>query len=58
MADAYLAGVSTRRVDKFVKQLGIEGISKCQVSKLAASLDDIVADFRSQPLEQGPHTYV
>lgn len=58
VADAYLAGVSTRRVDKFVKQLGIEGISKSQVSKLAASLDDIVADFRSRPLDQGPYTYV
>ena len=58
VADAYLAGVSTRRVDKLVKQLGIEGISKSQVSKLAASLDDIVADFRSRPLEEGPYTYV
>ncbi len=58
VADAYLAGVSTRRVDKLVKQLGIEGISKSQVSKLAASLDDIVADFRSRPLDQGPYTYV
>jgi transposase-like protein len=58
VADAYLAGVSTRRVDKLVKQLGIEGISKSQVSKLAASLDDIVADFRSRPLDQGPYTYL
>lgn len=58
VADAYLAGVSTRRVDKLVKQLGIEGISKSQVSKLAGSLDDIVADFRSRPLEDGPYPYV
>lgn len=58
VADAYLAGVSTRRVDKLVRQLGIEGISKSQVSKLAASLDDIVADFRSRPLDQGPYTYL
>lgn len=55
MADAYLAGVSTRRVDKLVRQLGIEAISKSQVSKPAASLDDIVADFRSRPLDQGPY---
>ncbi len=58
VADAYLAGVSTRRVDKLVAQLGIEGISKSQVSKLAASLDDIVADFRSRPLDQGPYSYL
>jgi len=58
VADAYLAGVSTRRVDKLVTQLGIEGISKSQVSKLAASLDEIVADFRSRPLDQGPYTYL
>jgi len=49
---------TTRRVDKLVKQLGIEGISKSQVSNLAASLDDIVANFRSRPLDQGPYTYV
>src|ERR671916_163137 len=35
VADCYLAGVSTRRVDKLVRQLGVEGISKSQVSKLA-----------------------
>ena len=35
VADAYLAGVSTRRVDKLVKQLGLEGISKSQVSELS-----------------------
>ena len=39
VADCYLAGVSTRRVDKLVKTLGIEGISKSQVSKMAKSLD-------------------
>jgi transposase-like protein len=35
IADAYLAGVSTRRVDKLVRQLGVEGMSKSQVSRLA-----------------------
>jgi len=58
VADCYLAGVSTRRVDKLVKTLGIEGISKSQVSALAASLDEIVEQFRSRPLDQGPYTYV
>ncbi|OPZ41413.1 MAG: Transposase, Mutator family [Actinobacteria bacterium ADurb.BinA094] len=51
IADAYLAGVSTRRVDKLVRTLGIEGISKSEVSRLAASLDEVVAAFRSRPLE-------
>lgn len=35
IADAYLAGVSTRRVDKLVRQLGVEGMSRSQVSRLA-----------------------
>ena len=51
IADAYLAGVSTRRVDKLVRTLGIEGISKSSVSRLAASLDEIVEAFRNRPLE-------
>ena len=50
IADAYLAGVSTRRVDKLVRTLGIEGISKSEVSRLAASLDEIVDAFRNRPL--------
>ena len=50
VADMYLAGVSTRRVDKLVRTLGIEGISKSEVSRLAASLDEVVAAFRDRPL--------
>src|SRR5579872_5505037 len=42
IADAYLAGVSTRRVEKLVQQLGVERMSKSQVSRLAKSLDQIV----------------
>ena len=57
IADAYLAGVSTRRVDKLVRSLGIEGISKSQVSRLAASLDEVVEAFRNRPL-QGPYPYL
>jgi transposase-like protein len=53
IADAYLAGVSTRRVDKLVRTLGIEGISKSEVSRLVASLDEIVEAFRSRPLTGG-----
>jgi transposase-like protein len=57
IADAYLAGVSTRRVDKLVRTLGIEGISRSQVSRLAASLDEIVEAFRNRPLE-GPYPFL
>jgi putative transposase len=58
IADAYLAGVSTRRVDKLVRQLGVVGMSKSQVSRLARSLDRIVEDFRTRPLEGAPYPYL
>jgi putative transposase len=58
IADAYLAGVSTRRVEKLVQQLGVERMSKSQVSRLAKSLDAIVEDFRTRPLEGAPYAYV
>jgi hypothetical protein len=50
IADAYLAGVSTRRLDKLLQQLRVERMSKSQVSRLAKSLDGIVEDFRTRPL--------
>jgi len=58
IADAYLAGVSTRRVEKLVQQLGVERMSKSQVSRLAKSLDEIVEDFRTRPLDGAPYAYV
>jgi len=58
IADAYLAGVSTRRVEKLVQQLGVERMSKSQVSRLAKSLDAIVEDFRTRPLEDAPYPYL
>ena len=58
IADAYLAGVSTRRVDKLVRQLGVEGMSRSQVSRLAKSLDAIVEDFRTRPLDGAPYPYL
>jgi transposase-like protein len=57
IADAYLAGVSTRRVDKLVRTLGIEGISRSQVSQIAKGLDEAVEAFRARPLV-GPFPYV
>jgi transposase-like protein len=58
VADAYLAGVSTRRVEKLVRQLGVERMSRSQVSRLASSLDAIVEDFRTRSLDGAPYPYV
>ena len=59
IADCYLAGVSTRRMDKLVKTLGIHSLSKSQVSRMAADLDEHVEQFRHRPLgDAGPFTFV
>ena len=59
IADCYLAGVSTRRMDKLVKTLGIHSLSKSQVSRMAAELDEHVDQFRHRPLsDAGPFTFV
>ena len=59
VADAYLAGVSTRRMDKLIGTLGISSLSKSQVSRMAAELDEQVASFRNRPLgDAGPFTFV
>lgn len=58
VAECYVRGVSTRRVDGLVKTLGIEGLSKSQVSRMAGELDEMVTEFRNRPLDQGPYTYV
>jgi len=55
--EAYVQGVSTRRVDDLVKSLGMTGISKSQVSRLCAELDEEVERFRSRPL-WGEYPYV
>lgn len=58
VAECYVRGVSTRRVEGLVQTLGIEGISKSQVSELAKTLDAEVAAFRTRPLDAGPYVYV
>ena len=50
VAQAYVQGVSTRKVDDLVRALGIDGMDKSMVSRLAQSLDEDVAAFRSLPL--------
>ena len=49
--EAYVQGVSTRRVDDLVKALGLDGISRSQVSRLCEELDTEVERFRQRKLE-------
>ena len=58
VAESYVRGVSTRRVEGLVQALGIEHLSKSQVSRMASELDGEVAAFRNRPLDGGPYTYV
>ena len=58
VAEAYVLGVSTRRVDELVQALGISGMSKSQVSELAKSLDADVAAFRGRPLDRAPYRHL
>ena len=55
---AYVEGVSTRRVDDLVKALECEGISKSQVSRICRGLDEVVEKFLSRPLDGGPYVYL
>ena len=57
MQEAYIQGVSTRRVDNLVRALGMEGISKSQVSRMCQELDEEVEGFRTRELE-GPYPYL
>jgi putative transposase len=58
VATSYLLGVSTRRMEKLVATLGIDRLSKSQVSEMAKDLDEQVAAFRSRPLDAGPYTFI
>ena len=58
VATSYLLGVSTRRVEKLAASLGVTGLSKSQVSAMAAELDELVEGFRSRRLDGGPYTFV
>jgi putative transposase len=49
--EAYIQGVSTRSVDDLVKALGMSGISKSQVSRLCAEIDERVGAFLGRPIE-------
>jgi putative transposase len=55
--EAYVNGVSTRKVDRLVEQLGVAGMGKDQVSRLCRGLDEQVRIFRERPLE-GRYPYL
>lgn len=55
--EAYVHGVSTRKVDSLVRALGLDGIDKSEVSRIARELDEEVNLFLNRPLE-GPYPYV
>ena len=55
--EAYVHGVSTRKVDDLVKALGLDGISKSEVSRICAELDPVVEAFRTRPLT-GEYPYL
>jgi len=55
--EAYVHGVSTRKVDELVQALGLGGISKSEVSRLCAELDEHIEAFRNRPLE-GRYPYL
>lgn len=55
--EAYVHGVSTRKVDDLMKALGLDGISRSEVSRICGELDTVVAAFRTRPLT-GAHRYL
>jgi transposase-like protein len=55
--EAYIQGISTRSVDDLVKAMGMEGVSKSQVSRLCGEIDERVQAFLTRPLE-GDWPYV
>jgi transposase-like protein len=55
--EAYVHGVSTRKVDDLVRALGVDGLSKSEVSRICGELDTVVAAFRTRPLT-GEHRYL
>jgi transposase-like protein len=56
--EAYVGGMSTRRVDDLVRALGIEGLSRSEVSRMCAPLDAEVKAFRCRPLDAIGYPYL
>ena len=53
--EAFVNGVSTRKMDKLAKSLGIEGISRSQVSEMTKGLNEQAEEFRNRPLTSGAY---
>ena len=58
VAQCYVEGVSTRRVEDIAQAMGITSLSKSQVSRVCAELDELVAAWRNRPLDAGPYVFV
>ena len=58
IATSYLLGVSTRLLERLRCAMGIDAISKSQVSEMAKALDEAVDSFRNRPLDQGPYRFL
>ena len=56
--EAYVHGVSTRKVDDLVAAMGGCSVSKTEVSRLCQQLDAELAEFRDRPLDDGEYPYV
>ncbi len=57
--EAYVQGISTRSVDALVEAMGADaGISKSEVSRICAGLDETVGAFRTRPLDHVRFPYV
>lgn len=58
VATAYVEGVSTRKVEALVEAMGAKGMSKSEVSRMAASLDSQVRAFRERALDHAAFPYI
>jgi hypothetical protein len=58
VAQCYVEGVSTRRVEDIAQAMGITSLSKSQVSRICGELDELVAAWRNRPLDAGPYVFV
>ena len=56
--EAYVQGVSTRGVDDLVAAMGASGVSKSEVSRICAGLDEVVGAFRTRRLDHAEFPYV
>jgi putative transposase len=58
VAQCYVEGVSTRRVEDIAQAMGVASLSKSQVSRLCGDLDEVVAAWRARPLDASPYAFI